>query len=129
MIFEMISVGLSATTVIVAAATFIVDFKRKKKTETLEKINEIFDEYYKIKNKDINMFYSDYVTYLSNLERFARSVNEGVYYKKIVKSNLSIMLTEQYKKSLKEIIEQRRKQFERDSYYENIEIMISYFSQ
>ena len=62
---------------------------------------------------------------MSKVERFALSVNEGVYCKKVVKNQASIFLKNQYDGFMKELIAQRRNQFNRDSYYANIEKLIN----
>jgi hypothetical protein len=76
------------------------------------------------RGKDMNKDYHDYVKFLSIVERFATDVNERVLIKKIVKTRLSIFLANEYQNHLKELIIQRRKQFSREGYYEQIEKLI-----
>lgn len=64
---------------------------------------------------------------MSKVERFATSVNNKLYNRKIVKDRTSIFFKEQYHRFMEEIIIQRRKQFKRDNYYHNIEELLNSF--
>ena len=66
---------------------------------------------------------------MSVVERFATDVNERVLLKRIVKKRLSILLVSEYEKNLKGLIDQRRKQFSRVSYCEQIEKLIDYLKR
>ena len=129
MIWEIIASISTALSVIIVVVTYMVDRKTKKKADTIHAIDHVLDSYYKYKDdkrKDPNKDYNFYVEFLSIVERFATDVNEGVLLKKTVKNRLSIFLVNEYEKNMKEIIAQRRKQFSRDSYYEQIEKLIEY---
>lgn len=129
MIWEIIASISAALSIFVAVATYLFDRKTKKKADTIHAIDHVLDSYYKYKDdkrKDPQKDYNYYVKFLSIVERFATDVNEGVLLKKTVKNRLSIFLTNEYEKHMKEIISQRRKQFSRESYYEQIDRLIKY---
>ena len=124
MLFNVLATFISALSVIVAAVTFIINFRRTKKVETLQAIDEIFESYYQLSKKDVNSHYFEYVKYMSKVERFAAAVNAGIYDEKLVHNRTSIMFRKQYNDFMKDIIQQRRKQFNREDYYSEIVKMI-----
>ena len=127
MIWEIIASVATALSVMFAVATYWIDRKTKKKTETIHAVDHILDSYYEyVKGKDLKKDYNDYVKFLSIVERFATDANEGVLSRKTVKKRLSIFLVNEYDKNMREVILQRRKQFSRESYYEQIERLIKY---
>ncbi len=125
MIWDIASSVVAAISLVFAVITYLIDRHNKKKADTIQAIDRIFDSYYELaRGKDINKDYHDYVKFLSIVERFATDVNERVLIKKIVKTRLSIFLANEYQNHLKELIIQRRKQFSREGYYEQIEKLI-----
>ena len=122
---ETIPVIIAAFSLIFAVVSFLFERKQTKSYETLNRVESLMEQYYeKLRNKGVNDHYADYVKYLGELDRFARGVNEGVYSKRIVKRHASIFLKMQYESFAKKLIADRRKQFGRESYYENIEQLI-----
>lgn len=131
MIWEIIASVSAAISVIIAVLTYLVDRKTKKKAETIHAIDHVLDSYYKYKDKkgkEPKKDYNFYVEFLSIVERFATDVNEGVLSRKTAKKRLSIFLTKEYENKMKEIIIQRREQFSRENYYEQIEKLIKYMN-
>lgn len=116
-----ISNVLSAISIMVAVITFLVNFVRTKKVETMREIDKLFELSGELKGKTVRDDYQDYVAYMREVERFAIGVNEGLYYRSVVSRQASILLFNQYDNFIREIIEQRRKQFKRADYYQNIE--------
>ena len=126
---EVLANIISAGSLIATVLAFCCTQCKSKKAETIKRINDIYDFYYEICEKDFHEHYFKYVHYMSEVERFAVYVNEGVYNKHIVEKQMSIFLASQYDRFMREIIEQRRKQFGRDSYYKNIEDLIKSFEK
>lgn len=126
--WDMIAAFLSAISIMIAVYTYIDGVRRNKKADTLAEIDNILEAYYSLSGTDVSRNYKELVSYMSKVERFATSVNEGLYNKKIVKEHASIFLKEQYRRFMAEIITQRRKQFNRDNYYHNIEELVKSFS-
>ena len=124
-----VSTLVSAIAVIVTVVTFLINFIRTKKVETMQEIDKIFDLRDKLSGEDTNKNYLELVDYMRSVERFAIGVNEKLYYKSLVKKQLSIVLKKQYQTFMKELIDQRRKQFKRDDYYINIEKLIKSFEK
>ena len=116
-----ISNVLSAISIMVAVITFLFNFVRTKKVETMREIDKLFELSGELKGKTVRDDYQDYVAYMREVERFAIGVNEGLYYRSVVSRQASILLFNQYDNFIREIIEQRRKQFKRADYYQNIE--------
>ena len=126
MTWEILSSIATAASVIFAVITYWVDSCNKKRADTINAIDHIFDSYHELpKDRD----YHEYVKFMSVVERFATDANEGVLIKKIIKKRLSIFLIEEYDRHMKEIITQRRKQFKRDSYYNQIDDLIKYLKK
>lgn len=126
MIWEVVSSIAAAVSVIIAVITYGIDSRNKKRADTINAIDHVFESYYKLpKNRE----YLEYVKFMSIVERFATDANEKVLKKSLIKKRLSIFLIEEYEKSMKDIITQRRKQFNRDSYYSQIEELISYLKK
>lgn len=115
---------LSAVSILVGVITFLIHFVRTKKVETMKEIDKIFELSDELKGKTVRNNYEDYVAYMREVERFAIGVNEKLYYRCMVKRQVSILLCNQYDDFMKDIINQRRKQFKRTSYYQNIEKLI-----
>lgn len=127
MFFE-ISDLIAAVSIIVTMGTFLAQHIRTIRVETIHQLNDLFDYYYtELQGKTVNTNYLDFVKYMSRLDRFAVAVNEGIYCKGMVKKRASILLTKQYDEFMKGIITQRRAQFHRENYYENIEKLIKSF--
>ena len=119
---------LSAAAILVSVILFLIERANVKKVETIKELNDIYDLYYDLKGKDINKDYTEYVRYMSKVERFAIAVNEKVYNKNVVKRQASIFFKAQYDSFMKDLIAQRRSLVKRDSYYSNIEKLIESFS-
>lgn len=126
--WEMVGVIVSAVSIVVAVCTYVDGVRQKKNVDTLEVIDNIFELYYSLPGTDTNRNYRELVSYMSKVERFAISVNEGLYNKKIVEKRVSILLRENYRIFMKEIIAQRRAQYKRADYYHNIEKLVNSFS-
>ena len=122
---ELISIAVSALAIVVSIVLFWIDFQRRKKTETLQELNHIFDLYYSLPGKDTNKNYKDLVVFMSHLDRFAVAVNTNIFDKKTVKTRAGILMDSVYKEFVKEIAEQRRQQFHREDYYEDTIQMIN----
>ena len=124
------SLLISAISVIVAVATFLINFYRNRKVETIRALNEIYELYYSsLQDKTVHDNYKDYVKYMSHVDRFAVAITENLYDRQLVKKRASIFFTNQYEEFMKEIRDQRRKQFKRDDYYNNIDKMMQYLQK
>ena len=124
-----ISLGdiLSFISIAVAVTTFFVTRYRTKKVETLQKIDELTEGYYDVRDKDVSKDYKEFVSYLSKLDRFAKAVNRHVYLQRIVKQN-DLFFKALYKHGfIQKLVPQRRKQFKRESYYQDLETMLKKF--
>lgn len=128
MIWEIISSVATATSVIIAVVTFLIDIHNKKRSATIQAVDQVFDAYYQyVKGKDPNKDgYNDYIAFLSIVDRLAIDANENVLSRKITKSRLSILIISEYDKHMHFIIKQRRKQFKRDTYYKEIDKLVDY---
>lgn len=126
--WDMIASFLSAISIMIAVYTYVDGVRRKKTADTLAEIDNILEAYYSLSGTDVSRNYKELVSYMSKVERFATSVNAGLYNKKIVEDRASIFLKEQYRRFMEEIITQRRKQFKREDYYHNIEKLVNSFS-
>ena len=84
-----ISLGdiLSFISIAVAVIIFFVTRYRTQKVETLQKIDELTEGYYDVRDKDVSKDYKEYVSYLSKLDRFAKAVNQHVYQERVVKKH------------------------------------------
>ncbi|MBR6322718.1 MAG: hypothetical protein IKR59_07600 [Lachnospiraceae bacterium] len=118
---EGISIIISATSVFVAAVSFLLNFFRTKKVETMNQIDKLFDGYYNLRKKTVKENYHEYVEYLSFIERFSRAVINNIYSWRIVKNNAGRFLLKFYRDHKTDIIDQRRQQFKNESYYFNFE--------
>jgi hypothetical protein len=127
--WDMIGAVCSLATVLVAVVTYMIDFHRRKKLETLKELDALWELYQPLKGKKINENYEEYVAYMRKVEHFATAVDEKVYNKRVVKKRASIFFTSQYQRFMKDIIAQRRKQFGRDDYYNSIEKMVLSFKE
>ena len=127
--WDIIGAVCSLATVLVAVVTYMIDFHRRKKLETLKELDALWELYQPLKGKKINENYEEYVAYMRKVEHFAAAVEERVYHKKVVKKRASIFFASQYQRFMKDIIEQRRKQFGRDDYYSSIEKMVKSFAE
>lgn len=120
----MIANILQTVSIVVAVAIFLYDLHQRKKADTLQEIDEVFEKYYQLRDKPMKEHYSEYVSYVSFLERFAMKVRERLLLKSVVKKRMSIFLRTLDSKFLGELIDKRRKQFGRDSYYQNVTWLI-----
>ena len=118
----------STVAVIVTLVTFMIQWRRNKKVETLRALDEIYDAYYLLDGKEPAKDYRACVAYINKVNRFAIAFNGGVYDKKAVKGQASIFFKAQYDRFVRDIIEQRRKQFKRDNYYHDIVEMVNSIS-
>ncbi len=121
-----ISLGdiLSFISIAVAVITFFVTRHRTQKVETLQKIDELTEGYYDVRDKDVSKDYKEYVSYLSKLDRFAKAVNQHVYMERVVKKHDLFFKTLYQHGFIQKLVPQRRKQFKRESYYQDLEIML-----
>ncbi len=127
---EIAAILISAVSVLVAVATFLISFYQNRKVETIKALNEIFDFYYcSLRDKTMHDDYKEYVKYMSQVDRFAVAVNERLYDKKLVKKRAGIFFANQYEGFMKEIRDQRRRQFKRNDYYSNIDEMMRYLQK
>lgn len=105
----------------------IIDRRRSLIAEINDDISELFDFYYeKLKKTDTkgDEIYSVRVQYMSKLERMARKVNSHCLQKQ-VKKQAGQFLLRQNEEFISEYIQQRRKQFHRENYYENTEKLLA----
>ena len=127
MVWEIIASVATALSVIVAVITYVTDHHFKKRAATIHAIDRVLDAYYEyVRDKDPNKDYKEYTKFMSIVERIAADANERVILKKLIKARLSILLINEYDKHMKNIIDQRRNQFSRNSYYQQIEKLIQY---
>ena len=125
-IWEIISSIATAASVVIVVITYCVDFHNRKKSETIKAVDQVLNSYYDLpKDRD----YHEYVKFMSGIERFAVDANENILIKRLIKKRLSIFLINEYEQNMKEIISQRRKQFNRDSYYDQIDTLIKYLKK
>ena len=114
--------------VIVTIVVFCDSRRRERRAETFKAINELYEFYYKIGEFDIDKNYKKSTWFVSKIDRFAASYLEKMYDKKLVKDRVASYLKRlYYEKGMRELIIQRRKQFNREEYYDSIEKMLREF--
>ena len=121
-IISLVGVLVAIVALVITIVIYMKEMKRTKRVETHREINELFDFYHNMNDKKN---YQERVHFMSKIDRFAVPVNEKLFDIEIVKRRASKFLIDQYNDYMKEYIEQRRKQFKDDKYYENIEELIS----
>lgn len=127
-IYEIIDLTASFVTIIGLGVTVLIFFsqkKQEKKAFTIEKVEELFAEHDLLKEKELSKNYMDYVVFTRKVNRFAIDYNEKLFNKDLISKRVRDFLLRIYDDKLKQIIEQQRKQFDREDYFINIEYMIS----
>ena len=124
MFLEIISLGISTVSILVAVITFLITHSRTKKVETIQQLDDLFDRYYAINKKSVDEHYMSWVALLSKVERFAAAYSGRILNKKLVKSRASTFLCKLYDENLKSLIENRRGQFHKPDYYMKTEDMV-----
>ena len=130
MTLEFLGIAISVFSILFAAATYFADKMLARRDKTISAITELLKEYRDgVSRLDISGHYHEHVAFLSRVEHFAISVREGVYSHRVVKKYASHFLKMLYGKYKTALIDQRRKQFKRKSYYEYFEKMVKGFGE
>lgn len=77
-----------------------------------------------LKKKKVNDNYDDFVSYIRRLDRLAYGTEKGSYELEVIKERFSRTLVSDYDRRLKDIVENRRKQMKRESYYKSLENLV-----
>ena len=99
--------------------------KRKQRiANTLVEIDHLFEMFDSLKKKKVNDNYDDFVSYIRRLDRLAYGTEKGSYELEVIKERFSRTLVSDYDRRLKDIVENRRKQMKRESYYKSLENLV-----
>ena len=115
---------LTFFSVIIAVVAFFWNAHHTKKVETITKIDELFDYFYTLDPKNPLADYRKYTGFLSAVNRFSAAYNENTISKKLVRKRMSSFMIRQYDERMEKVIEDRRKQFNREDYYIQIKTMV-----
>lgn len=104
--------------------TYLSSARREKILRTNEAIDDLYAKNDELVSKNMKINYMDFVVFTRNVDRFAKAYNAKRYNKRIVKKHAGAFLVRLYDEKLNGIISQQRKQYQRDTYFAQVEEMI-----
>lgn len=104
--------------------TYLSSARREKILRTNEAIDALYAKNDELVSKNMKINYMDFVVFTRNVDRFAKAYNAKRYNKRIVKKHAGAFLVRLYDEKLNGIISQQRKQYQRDTYFAQVEEMI-----
>lgn len=104
--------------------TYFSSTQREKMLRTNEAIDDLYAKHDELVKKNIKSDYMDFVIFTRNVDRFAKAYNAKRYSKRIVKKHAGAFLVRLYDEKLNGIISQQRKQYQRDTYFAQVEEMV-----
>ena len=126
---ELVGIIIAALSLLATSVTYIVDKILERKQRTIEKLNELRNNYHdNVAGKDRKQekdYYRNCVKLFGNVEQFCTGVLTSYYSYNVVKQNGSRFLTMLYTDFKDYLIDQRRKMYPNENYYNSLEKLVN----
>lgn len=122
---ELIASICTCLSLVGGVISYLSSAQREKILRTNEAIDDLYAKNDELVSKNMKSNYMDFVVFTRNVDRFAKVYNAKRYNKRIVKRQAGAFLVRLYDEKLNGIISQQRKQYQRDTYFAQVEEMIS----
>ena len=126
---ELAGIIIAALSLLATAVTYIVDKSLERKQRTLEKLNELRNDYHESvagkERKHEKDYYRNCVKLFGNVEQFCAGVLSRYYSFGVVKKNGSRFICMLFSDFKEYLIDQRRRMYPDENYYQNLEKLVN----